>query len=51
MPLDTRSLLVIGAASAGWAFSFGVGSQAVSHSLKSQDISDTVIGLNHSFYY
>jgi MFS family permease len=51
MALDTRSLLVIGASSAGWAFSFGLGSQAVSHWLKHREINDTVIGFNHSFYY
>ena len=51
MALDTRSLLVIGVSSALWAFSFGLGSQAVSHWLKDQNINDTVIGLNHSFYY
>lgn len=51
MALDTRSLLVVGVASAGWAFSFGLGSQTVSHWLKDQDVNDTVIGFNHAFYY
>lgn len=51
MALSTRSLVVIGATSACWAFSFGIGSQAISHWLHGQGVSDTVIGLNHSFYY
>lgn len=51
MALNARSLTVLGIASAFWAFSFGLGSQSVSHWLKTQDVSDTVIGLNHSFYY
>ncbi len=51
LALNARSLCVIGAASAGWAFSFGLGSQVVSHWLKEQGNSDTVIGLSHSFYY
>ena len=51
MALGARSLAVIGVTSACWAFSFGLGSQAVSHWLKDQGMSDTVIGLAHSFYY
>jgi MFS family permease len=46
-----RVLLLICLASAGWAFSFGVGSQAVSHWLKARGLSDGAIGLNHSTYY
>ena len=51
MALNTRSILVLGATSAGWAFSFGLGSQAASHWLHAQNVTDTVIGLSHSFYY
>jgi len=51
MALPLRSLLTIGASSASWAFSFGLGSQAVSQWLKFHGRSDTVIGLSHSFYY
>jgi MFS family permease len=51
LALNARSLCVIGAASAGWAFSFGLGSQVVSHWLNARGNSDTVIGLTHSFYY
>lgn len=51
MNLGTRSLLLICSATACWAFSFGVGSQVVSHWLTAQGQSDTVIGLSHSFYY
>jgi MFS family permease len=46
-----RFLLLICLASAGWAFSFGVGTQVVSHWLRAQDLSDGAIGLNHSTYY
>jgi MFS family permease len=49
--LNARSLLIIGSTSGAWAFSFGLGSQVVSHWLKAQGSSDTVIGLSHSFYY
>src|SRR5262245_3334293 len=49
--LNARDLVVIATASACWAFGFGVGSQVVSHWLKAQETSDTVIGLCHSFYY
>ena len=51
MGLNARTLLLICFTSAAWAFSFGVGSQIVSRWLNVQGISDTVIGLNHSFYY
>lgn len=51
MALNARSLTVIGTVSACWAFSFGLGTQAVSHWLKSLDLRDTTIGLNHSCYY
>lgn len=46
-----RRLLVICFASAGWAFSFGVGTQAVTHWLNAHGASNFVIGLNHSTYY
>jgi MFS family permease len=46
-----RFLRLICLASAGWAFSFGVGTQVVSHWLKAQGQSDAAIGLNHSTYY
>ena len=51
MALDARSLLLICWTSGCWAFSFGLGTQVVSHWLQAQGASDTVIGLNHSFYY
>ncbi len=51
MVLNARTLLLICWTSACWAFSFGLGTQLVSHWLKALAISDTVIGLNHSFYY
>lgn len=52
MPTDfARTLLVVCLASAAWAFSFGVGSQVVSHWLHAHDASNTVIGLNHAVYY
>ena len=51
MTLNARSLLLICCTSGAWAFSFGLGSQVVSHWLKALGASDTVIGLNHSFYY
>ena len=38
-------------ASAAWAFSFGLGSQVVSHWLKNHAAGNTLIGLNHSTYY
>ncbi len=47
-----RNLILICLASAGWAFSFGVGTQAISHWLKTDQLqTDVVIGLNHSIYY
>jgi MFS family permease len=46
-----RFLLLLCLTSAGWAFSFGVGTQVVSHWLKAQGASDSLIGLNHSTYY
>jgi MFS family permease len=46
-----RTLLLIAATSAAWAFSFGVGSQVISHWLRDHGASNTVIGLNHSAYY
>ncbi|MBI3410543.1 MAG: MFS transporter [Planctomycetes bacterium] len=46
-----RRLLVICFTSAGWAFSFGVGTQAVTHWLNAHGASNFVIGLNHSTYY
>jgi MFS family permease len=49
--LNARSLLLICSTTACWAFSFGLGSQVVSLWLKAQGASDTLIGLNHSFYY
>lgn len=51
MDAFTRTLLVIGLTSAGWAFSFGAGSQVVSHWLHDRGASNTAIGLNHSAYY
>lgn len=51
MALNVRTLIVIGTVSACWAFSFGLGTQAVSHWLKSLELRDTTIGLNHSCYY
>jgi MFS family permease len=49
--LNARSLLLICWTSGCWAFSFGLGTQVVSHWLQAQGASGTVIGLNHSFYY
>jgi MFS family permease len=49
--LNARLLFLVCCTSGGWAFSFGLGTQVVSHWLKAQGASDTVIGLNHSFYY
>jgi len=46
-----RLLPLICVATAGWAFSFGLGTQVVSHWLKAQHVSDGTIGLNHSTYY
>lgn len=51
MNLTARSIWLICTTSGLWAFSFGLGSQVVTHWLKAQDVSDTVVGLSHSFYY
>ncbi len=51
MNLSTRSIWLICTTSGLWAFSFGLGSQLVTHWLKTQDASDTVVGWTHSFYY
>lgn len=51
MRLSARSLFFICWTVANWAFSFGLGSQLVSHWLHSQGQSDTVIGYGHAFYY
>ncbi|MBA2335994.1 MAG: hypothetical protein H0V90_13805, partial [Blastocatellia bacterium] len=44
-------LALVCVASAAWAFSFGLGTQAVSHWLHHHDASNTVIGLSHTVYY
>lgn len=49
--LNARTLLLICGATGCWAFSFGLGSQVVTHWLKAHQVSDTVIGITHSFYY
>jgi MFS family permease len=49
--MSPSTLVWICLASAGWAFGFGVGSQACTHWLKHQAVSDTLIGLNHACYY
>jgi MFS family permease len=49
--LNARTLLLICSTTLCWAFGFGLGSQVVSHWLKAQGSSDTVVGLSHSFYY
>src|SRR5262245_13740297 len=46
-----RALLVICLASAGWAFSFGVGAPLASLWLQRAGCSDTFIGLNTATYY
>src|ERR1700722_10584629 len=51
LALNIRSLSLICVASAAWAFSFGLGTQVVSHWLTALHESETVIGLTHSFYY
>lgn len=51
MALTARLLFLICCTSGCWAFGFGLGSQVVTHWLKAQGCSDTVIGLAHSFYY
>jgi MFS family permease len=49
--LTARLLILICCTSGCWAFSFGLGSQVITHWLKAQGCSDTVVGLAHSFYY
>jgi len=49
--MRARTLVLVCLASAGWAFGFGVGSQACTHWLKSRGASDTLVGLNHACYY
>jgi MFS family permease len=49
--LTARTLFLICSASSAWAFSFGAGSQAVSHWLHVLEENDTVIGFAHAFYY
>lgn len=49
--LGPRNLFFICMASACWAFSFGIGSQVVTHWVKNLGASDTVVGFCHSFYY
>jgi MFS family permease len=44
-------MVLICVVSAAWAFSFGLGSQVISHWLKEQGKSDGIIGLNYSTYY
>ncbi len=51
LQLGNGRLTVICAATALWAFSFGLGSQSVTHWLRAHGESESVIGLNHSFYY
>lgn len=51
MALTARLLFLICCTSGCWAFGFGLGSQVVTHWLKAQGCSDTVVGLAHSFYY
>lgn len=46
-----RNLLIVCLASAGWAFSFGLGSQVITHWLHHRGASNTLIGLNHSTHY
>jgi MFS family permease len=49
--LNVRCLALICWTVANWAFSFAFGSQLVSHWLKVNDQSDTVIGYSHASYY
>jgi MFS family permease len=49
--LNAKKLLLICAATSNWAFSFGLGTQVVSHWLHARGQSDAVIGLNHACYY
>jgi MFS family permease len=46
-----RLLLAICLAAAAWSFSFGLGTQLITHWLKTRSASNIVIGLNHSTYY
>jgi MFS family permease len=46
-----HTLLILCLASAGWAFSFGLGAPLASLWLRDADCSARVIGLNTSFYY
>src|SRR5207253_3061566 len=46
-----RALAVICLATAGWAFTFGVATQAVTLWMDDAGLSDTVIGLNTGTYY
>src|SRR6266851_1323407 len=46
-----RTLLVLCLASAGWAFSFGVGATLASPFLAEAGYDKTIIGLNTSIYY
>jgi MFS family permease len=46
-----RNLVVICLAAAGWSFSFGVGSQLVSHWMQDHGADNTQIGLNHACHY
>jgi MFS family permease len=48
---SVRALAVICLASAGWAFSFGLGAPLASLWLKQAACSDTLIGLNTAIYY
>ena len=52
MPKVTgRVLLAICLATAAWSFSFGLGTQLVTHWLKARSATNTIIGLNHAAYY
>lgn len=51
MVLGAYVLLLICATCLGWAFSFGLGTQVITHWLNELDVSDTVIGVCQSFYY
>jgi MFS family permease len=44
-------MLLLCCTSGCWAFSFGLGSQVVTHWLNAQGVNNTIIGLSHSFYY
>jgi MFS family permease len=50
-PAPLRALVVICLASAAWAFSFGVGTQAVTLWLADAGLGKTAIGLNAGTYY